>query len=334
MRVLITGAGGMIGQKLIERLDQDPTIGDTSITAIDLVDVAFSPAARDRAAAFAGGGGGGIEIRSIETDVAHPSAMQPLVEAGPDIVFHLAGIVSGEAEANLAKGYRVNLDGTRHLFDALAAAPGTPRVVFTSSLAVYGAPLPDPIPDDYHLTPLTSYGTQKAMGEALLADYSRRGLIDGIGIRLPTITVRPGVPNKAASGFFSGIIREPLAGLRAALPVPRSVRHAHASPRSAVGFLLHAADLDSAALGHRPNLMMPSVSVTVAEQIEALGRAAGPAAMDLIDEEPDPTVAGIIAGWPQRFAADRAAALGFDCEQTYDEIIATYIEDEGLTAMP
>ena len=163
----------------------------------------------------------------------------------PDVVIHLAAVVSGEAEADFDKGYRVNLDGTRNLLEAIrAATPPTatgPGWCSPPRIAVYGAPLPAPIPDDYHLTPLTSYGTQKAIGELLLTDYTRRGFVDGVGIRLPTICIRPGAPNKAASGFFSSILREPLVGREAVLPVPETVRHWHASPRSAVGFLLRAA---------------------------------------------------------------------------------------------
>ena len=186
--------------------------------------------------------------------------------------------MSGEAEADFDKGYRINLDGTRQLFEAIRKVGDgyRPRVVFTSSIAVFGAPFPEAIGDEFFTTPLTSYGTQKAIGELLLADYTRRGFFDGIGIRLPTICVRPGKPNKAASGFFSGIIREPLAGQEAVLPVPEDVRHWHASPRSAVGFLIHAATIDTApASGTRRNLTMPGLSATVGEQIEALRRVAG-----------------------------------------------------------
>ena len=199
----------------------------------------------------------------------------------------------------------VNVDGTRQLFDAIRLAPGAPRVVYASSIAVFGAPFPDPIGDDFHPTPLTSYGTQKLIGEALLADYSRRRFFDGVGIRLPTVGVRPGPPNAAASSFFSGIIREPLAGLEAKLPVGRDVRHPHASPRAAVGFLVHGAEIDTSLLGSRRNLTMPGVSVTVGEQIEALARVAGPDAVGLITEAPDPAVAAIVAGWPPRFDAAR-----------------------------
>ena len=193
------------------------------------------------------------------------------------MIFHLAAIVSGEAEADFDKGYRINLDGTRMLLDAIRLIGGgyKPRVVFTSSIAVFGAPFPEAIGDEFFHTPLTSYGTQKAIGELLLADYSRRGFLDGIGIRLPTICIRPGLPNKAASGFFSNILREPLAGKEAVLPVSEDVRHWHATPRSAVGFLLHAATMDTADCGARRNLTMPGLSATVGEQIAALRRVAG-----------------------------------------------------------
>lgn len=246
------------------------------------------------------------------------------------MIFHLAAIVSGEAEADFDKGYRINLDGTRRLYDAVRAIGEgyKPRFVFTSSVAVFGAPMPDPIPDEYLTAPLTSYGTQKAIGELLLSDYSRRGIFDGVGIRLPTICVRPGKPNKAASGFFSGIIREPLAGQEAVLPVSDQVRHWHASPRSAVGFLIHAATIDTKRLGDRRNLTMPGVGATVAEQIEALRRAAGDAAVARIRREPDPTIERIVAGWPRTFDARRALELGFKAEPDFDAIVRAHIEDE------
>jgi nucleoside-diphosphate-sugar epimerase len=225
---------------------------------------------------------------------------------------------------------RVNLDGSRLLFDAIRETGDgyRPRLVFTSSIAVFGAPFPDAIADDFHLTPLTSYGTQKAAAELLLADYTRRGFVDGVGIRLPSIVVRPGRPNKAASGFFSGIIREPLAGEEAILPVDESVLHWHASPRAATGFLVHAAGLDAAKLGPRVNLTMPGVCCTVAEQIAALRRIAGDKVAARIRHEPDALVARIVAGWPRRFDPARALALGFEAEASFDEIIRVHIEDE------
>ncbi|MFZ1088694.1 MAG: NAD-dependent epimerase/dehydratase family protein, partial [Xanthobacteraceae bacterium] len=229
MHVLITGAAGMIGRKLADRLAQDGSLHGKPVERLTLLDI-VPPA---KPAQFTG------LVETIAADLSQPAEAGRVIAARPDALFHLAGVVSGEAELDFEKGYRVNLDGTRALLEAIRTAGDgyKPKVIYTSSIAVFGAPFPPSIPDDFHLTPLTSYGTQKAMGELLLADYSRRGLCDGIGIRLPTIVVRPGKPNAAASGFFSGIIREPLAGLEAILPVPEGVVHTHASPRAAVGFL-------------------------------------------------------------------------------------------------
>ncbi len=318
MRILVTGAAGMVGRKLVARLARDGELRGQRITALDLHDIVPAEAPPMD----------GIEVNIHASDLARAGVAEALVAAKPDVVFHLAGVVSGEAEANFELGYRVNLDGTRALFDAVRLAGHEPRVVFTSSIAVFGAPFPDVIPDEFHPTPLTSYGTQKLMGEALLADYTRRGFFDGVGIRLPTICVRPGKPNKAASGFFSGIIREPLAGHEAILPVPRSVVHTHASPRSAVNFLIHAAEIDGEKIGPRRNLTMPGVGVTVGEQIEALRRIAGDKAVALIREEPDETIWAIVKNWPTRFEAKRARELGFIAEESFEEIIRAHIEDE------
>lgn len=318
MRILITGAAGMVGRKLIARLAKDGMLRGKKITALDLHDV-VTP----QAPALPG-----VDVSIHTGDLSETGAAAKLVASRPDAIFHLAGIVSGEAEANFDLGYRVNLDGTRALFDAVRLAAFAPRLVFTSSIAVFGAPFPDVIPDEFHPTPLTSYGTQKQMSEALLADYTRRGFFDGIGIRLPTICVRPGKPNKAASSFFSGIIREPLAGQEAILPVPRSVLHTHASPRSAVNFLIHAAEIDGDKVGPRRNLTMPGVAVTVGEQIDALERIAGAEVVKRIREQPDETIWAIVKGWPTRFEARRARELGFKAEASFDEIINAHIEDE------
>ena len=315
MRVLITGGAGMLGRKLTGQLLKRGRLQSKSIDAIDLVDLVEAPIDSELCTAHV-------------ADLSRPGEAEALVALEPDVVFHLAAVVSAEAEADFDKGMAVNLDGTRQLFDAIRHSPITPRVVYASSIAVFGAPFPDPIPDDFHPTPLTSYGTQKLIGEALLADYSRRGFFDGIGLRLPTVSVRPGAPNAAASSFFSGIIREPLSGRQAELPVSRDVRHPHASPRSAVGFLVHAAELNTERLQGRRNLTMPGVSVTVGEQIEALKRVAGPDAAALITESPSPAVADIVAGWPSRFDTARADTLGFEADDSYDEIIRAYIEDD------
>jgi D-erythronate 2-dehydrogenase len=322
VHVLILGAAGMIGRKLTDRLVADGNVGGRALDRLTLVDVvAPEPPA---------GAAGSAE--AIAADLAAPGEAGRLVEDRPDLVVHLAAVVSGEAEADFDKGYRVNLDGTRALLEAVRAAHAAdgylPRLVFTSSVAVYGAPLPNPIPEDFQQTPLTSYGTQKAIGELLLADYTRRGFLDGIGLRLPTICIRPGQPNKAASGFFSSILREPLAGREAVLPVPETVRHWHASPRSAVGFLVHAATLDSAAVGPRRTLSMPGLSATVGEQIEALRRAAGERAVRLIRREPDESIMRIVETWAPALDATRAERLGFTAETSFDEIIRVHLEDE------
>jgi nucleoside-diphosphate-sugar epimerase len=271
-------------------------------------------------------------VESIAADLSAPGVAASLAAKRPDLIFHLAAIVSGEAEADFEKGYRINLDGTRLLLEAVRLegqkSPYKPRLVFTSSIAVFGAPFPDAIGDEFFSTPLTSYGTQKAIGELLLNDYSRKGFVDGIGIRLPTIVVRPGKPNAAASGFFSNILREPLVGQEAVLPVSRDVRHWFASPRAAVGFLKHAATMDTARLGWRRSLSAPGLSATVGEEIDALRRIAGDRVVSLIREEPNETIVRIVAGWPRNFDASRAISLGFKAETSFDDILRAHVEDE------
>jgi nucleoside-diphosphate-sugar epimerase len=322
MHILIIGAAGMVGRKLAAKLSTGGQLGGKPITEMTLVDV-VTPEPPE---GFTG------KVNAKQADLSAPGEGESLVAARPDAIFHLAAIVSGEAELDFETGYRINLDGTRYLFDAIRLANGVdgyrPRVVFTSSIAVVGAPLPYPIPDDYHTTPLTSYGTQKAICELLLSDYSRRGFLDGIAIRLPTICIRPGKPNKAASGFFSNILREPLVGKEAILPVSEDVRHWHTSPRSAVGFLIHAATIDLEKVGPRRALSMPGLSATVGEQIEALRRVAGDKAVALIRHEPDEMIIKMVAGWAPGFEATRAKALGFTAETSFDEIIRVHVEDE------
>ena len=320
MHVLITGAAGMIGRKLADRLAQDGSLHGKPVERLTLLDI-VPPA---KPAQFTG------LVETIAADLSQPAEAGRVIAARPDALFHLAGVVSGEAELDFEKGYRVNLDGTRALLEAIRTAGDgyKPKVIYTSSIAVFGAPFPTSIPDDFHLTPLTSYGTQKAMGELLLADYTRRGFCDGIGIRLPTIVVRPGKPNAAASGFFSGIIREPLAGFEAILPVPEGVVHTHASPRAAVGFLLHAAGLSPEVLGARINLSMPGVCCTVAEQIASVRRIAGERVAARIRRASDPLIARIVEGWPQRIEARRARALGFTAESSFDEIVRIHIDED------
>jgi D-erythronate 2-dehydrogenase len=320
MHILIAGAAGMIGRKLTARLARDGALDGRVIDRMTLTDVVAPE--KPTGAPFA--------VATEASDLAAAGAAARAIARRPDIIFHLAAIVSGEAEADFEKGYRVNFDGTRELLEAIRLAGDgyCPKFVFASSIAVFGAPFPNAIGDEFFLTPLTSYGTQKAISELLLADYTRRGFLDGIGIRLPSIVVRPGKPNKAASGFFSSIIREPLDGQEAVLPVTEDVRHWFASPRAAVGFLVHAVGLGREHLGARINLTMPGLSCGVGEEIASLARVAGADLARFIRRVPDATIAKIVAGWPQNFDARRAMALGFRAETSFDEIIRAHIEDE------
>jgi nucleoside-diphosphate-sugar epimerase len=280
MKVLVTGAAGMLGRKFSEKLAKTGLLAGKKVSRLTMADV-ITPAAP---------AGSPFEVDAVACDLSDPATAKSLVANRPDFIFHLAAIVSGEAEADFEKGYRINLDGTRHLFEAVRRAGYNPRLVFTSSITVFGAPFPEVIGEEFFLTPLTSYGTQKAIGELLLADYTRRGFFDGISIRLPTICVRPGKPNLAASGFYSNIIREPLKGEQAVLPVSDELRHWFASPRSAINFLFHAAEIDGAAV--------------------------------------DPVIERIVEGWARNFDASRAISLGFQAEKNFDDIIRAHIEDE------
>lgn len=321
VRILIVGAAGMIGRRLAERLARDDVL-DRPIARLTLADIVEPAPLRAE-----------TDVVTVAADLADPATAGDLLADRPDVVFHLAAVVSGEAEADFDKGYRVNVDGTRHLLEAVrsAGAGYRPRLVFSSSIAVFGPPFPEVIEDDRLAAPLTSYGTQKAIAELLVSDYTRRGFVDGVSIRLPTICVRPGKPNLAASGFFSSIIREPLDGREAILPVPEDIRHWFASPRAAVGFLVHAAGLDPAALGDRRVLTMPGVSATVGEMIDSLRRVAGAEAVGLIRRVPDEATMRIVAGWPGRFDARRARELGFEAETDFDEIVRAHVDEAAST---
>lgn len=315
--MLILGGGGMIGQKLARRIIDANLVRDAKVT---LFDRSFPPS--------------GVATKTMTGDISNPAMAKALAARRPDVIFYLAAIVSGQAEAEFDLGWEVNMMAMWHLLDALRseheASGGTycPRVVFTSSIAVFGGPYPDKIGDDFLCAPQTSYGAQKATCELMVSDFSRKGFIDGLSLRLPTICVRPGKANAAASSFFSGIIREPLNGVEATLPVADTVRHWHASPRAAVRFLTQAAALDTELLDGRRALNLPGFSCTVEEQIEALRRAAGQKVVDLIKPVPDETIMRMVNGWPRDFAPDRAIALGFEAEQSFDEIISVYMQDE------
>ena len=305
MTILIIGAAGMIGRKLAASFKGE---------ALVLAD-AFLPPDQPNAT-------------SLTLDFAAEDTPARLLATRPEVIFHLAAVVSGEAEADFDKGYATNLDASRRLLDAIRLMPGyKPKFVFASTAAVFGPPFPARIPDDFAPTPATSYGTQKAATELLLNDYSRRGFLDAVALRLPTICIRPGLPNRAASGFFSNILREPLVGKPAILPVRDTLRHYFASPRAAVGFFRQAMTLDPAKLGTARALNLPGLSATVADEIAALRRVAGQKAVDLIRFEPDATIARIVEGWAADYAATRARALGFTAETGFDQIIEAHLED-------
>ena len=305
MKILIIGAAGMIGRKLAAAHTNHDLI------LADVVPPLALPGSTQ-----------------LTVDLAAPDTAARLIAQRPETIYHLAAIVSGEAEADFDKGYAVNLDATRALLEEIrATANYNPRIVYASSAAVFGRPFLDCIPDDFHPVPLTSYGTQKAIAELLINDYSRRGIIDGVSLRLPTICIRPGLPNRAASGFFSNILREPLKGLPANLPVPEETRHWFASPHAAVGFFQHAAQMDTTPLATDRAITVPGLTATVADELAALKRAAGPAALKLITRNPDPAVAKIVGGWALEFTATRARNLGFQADTSFDAIIEAHLAD-------
>ena len=316
----------MLGQKLAKQLIKNASANKSKFE-ITLFDIVFPTKPIQG-------------VKQITGNLSDPIEIQKIALLRPDIIYHLAAIVSGEAEANFVQGWQSNMFTMWALLEALRAQHFEtervyiPKIIFTSSIAVFGGPYPDKIDDEFLCAPQTSYGAQKASCELMLSDYSSKGFIDGLSLRLPTICVRPGKPNLAASGFFSGIIREPLNGQVTYLPVADTTRHWHASPRSGVNFLVHAATLDTNLLKNRRALNLPGVSCTVAEQIEALRNAAGQSAVDLIISRPDDKIIKIVDGWPQNFSPSRALALGFRAENNFNEIIAAYLEDDLQVSSP
>ena len=322
MKILITGGGGMLGQKLIAGLAKVGSLNGKKIESITVVDAYKQSQALD---------GFDFKITSKIVDITDRKECDAMIAEKPDVIFHLAAIVSGEAESDFEKGYRVNVDGMRNLFEAIRLISNDycPRVVFTSSVAVYGGPYLEVADDNFILQPATSYGVQKAIGELLLNDYSRRGFFDGVGLRIPTLCVRPGLPNSAASGVFSNIIREPLMGIEATLTAGKDASMIFTSPRSAVGFLIHAAQMDTSGLGARRSLMMPGIYATLGDEIDALRRVAGDKIVGFIKEEIDPFVQEMLKSWNfPKFDAKRARSLGFTCEDSFDELIKTHIADK------
>ena len=320
MKILITGGAGFLGQRLARKLLERGTLSldggkPQPITQIDLLDVVKADLQDPR-------------VRSLEGDIADPAVLRKAIDAETRAIFHLAAVVSGQAEADFDLGMRINLDASRALLETCRALGHTPRVIFTSSVAVYGGNLPDTVRDDTALNPQSSYGTQKAIAELLLADYTRRGFVDGRVLRLPTISVRPGRPNAAASSFASGIIREPLNGEPAVCPVGADTRLWLLSPRGAIAALIAGCELDADAMADRTPINLPGVSVTAAEMAQALREVAGDEVADRISWQADARVERIVGSWPGRWDTSRATRLGLTGDGSFADIVRAYMADD------
>ncbi|MDR3100905.1 MAG: SDR family oxidoreductase [Paraburkholderia sp.] len=325
MKVLITGGAGFLGQRLARELlargalrvgPQGASAQPEPITELVLLDVTRASGPDD------------ARVRIEVGDIAQRDVLERVIDTQTAVIFHLAAIVSAQAEADFDLGMRINLDATRTLFDVCRARGHTPRVVFTSSVAVYGGELPEEVQDDTALNPQSSYGTQKAIAELLLCDYSRRGFIDGRALRLPTISVRPGKPNAAASSFASALVREPLNGETTACPVSGATRVWLLSPRKAVQCLVAGSEIDAAALGERRSVNLPGVSASVDEMVETLSKLGGAAAVARIEWVADERVEKIVGSWPQSWDTVRARTLGFAGDGSFHAIVQAYMEDE------
>ncbi|WP_322528458.1 D-erythronate dehydrogenase [Salinicola sp. LHM] len=327
MHVIVTGGAGFLGARLIQRLLSEETVLEgQAVTRVTSIDLAPCPVADDR-------------VESLTGDIAELELIQQALAEDTGAVCHLAAVVSSQAEADFDLGMRVNLDATRTLLEACRAHSKRLRFLFASSLAVFGPGLSQglsqgrsqPVPEAIGPRPRSSYGAQKAMAELMVNDYSRRGFVDGRVCRLPTIVVRPGKPNQAASSFASSIIREPLSGIEAVCPVAGELPLWLSSPRAVVANLVHALTLSGEPLGDWRTLNLPGITVTVNEMLEALERVAGPAARQLVRFEPDAAIDAIVASWPGGLDAARPLALGFQADADFDAIIHAYREDESGT---
>ncbi|MDN2694959.1 SDR family oxidoreductase [Janthinobacterium sp. SUN073] len=320
MKVLITGGAGFLGQRLARQLLAQGQLTDShgqlqTISELVLVDVVAAHDFND------------ARVKVVTGDIADGALMRATINTQTTSIFHLAAIVSGQAEADFELGMRINLDASRLLLDVCRELGHKPKVVFTSSVAVYGGKLPDVVQDTTALNPQSSYGAQKAIGELLLNDYSRRGFVDGRVLRLPTISVRPGKPNKAASSFASGIIREPLNGEAAVCPVATDLRLWLLSPRGAIASLIAGHELAGEMFGASRTVNLPGLSVSVGEMIAALEDVAGSDVTARISYAPDPAIERIVKSWPGAWDTARAEALGLTADVDFASIIRAYMDD-------
>lgn len=321
MRIVITGGGGFLGRKLAHALLERGKLSDAANAARDireivLVDVAAPQSIDDP------------RVRFLAGDLAEKELIERVFASPVDSVFHLAAVVSGEAEQNFDLGWRVNVDATRAWLEACRRQASAPKFVFTSSVAVFGGALPDVLPDDQQLTPQSSYGAQKAVGEMLVHDYARKGYLDGRSLRLPTVSVRPGKPNKAASSFASGIIREPLNGVEAICPVPPQTRMWLTSPRTVIANLVVGHEAPAAAFASTRAVNVPGISVEVGEMVSALRRVAGEEVAARVTWRVDPAIDRIVRTWPRNFDARFGTSLGMRADPDFESNIRQYMADE------
>lgn len=318
MNVLIIGGGGFVGQKLARALVARGELNGKALSSINLVDV-MEPGAID---------GGSIAVNTSICDITNTASVAEAVTADTDVIYLLAAIVSAHAEEDFDAGWSINMMGTLNVLERARELGNKPRVVFTSSIAVYGGEVPDPILDHSFLNPQTSYGAQKAVGELLINDYSRKGYIDGVGFRLPTISVRPGKPNRAASSFMSSILREPLNGQEAVCPVDADFPHYYLSPRKCVENLIKGAELKAQDLGQNRCMMMPGRMWTIGQLIDAMTKVAGPEPAKLIKWEAQPEIQKIVKGWRFDLRPEKSLKLGLTADESFEDNIRYYIEDD------